>query len=69
MDVNNYYKVVNLSSLKLVRQIYEDPYEMNIKIDFPREFWNRYYMVKDAYSSKITLYYRTDDTMSHLIIL
>lgn len=59
--VKDYLKIIDLSSLKLVEEIYEDSYDMHIKIVFPKEFWNKYFMVKDPYSEKLTIYYRPDE--------
>lgn len=58
--VKDYFKIIDLSSLKLVEEIYEDSYDMHIKIVFPKEFWNKYFMVKEPHAEKLTLYYRPD---------
>ena len=60
--VRNYYKIISLSQLKLVAQVYEDTVDMKIRINFPFEFFNKVLISKDPYSNKLTLYYCPEET-------
>lgn len=59
--VRNYYKIISLSQLKLVAQVYEDTVDMKIRINFPFEFFNKVLISKDPYSNKLTLYYSPEE--------
>ncbi|MFC4804333.1 FG-GAP repeat domain-containing protein [Filifactor villosus] len=59
--VKDYYKILGLSSSEMIREIYEDSTDMYIKIIFPVEFWDKYFLTKDESSQKLMIYYCPDN--------
>ena len=60
--VKKYYKFLDKDNFELTRVMYEDPFDVNVSINFPKEFWNKFIINKETYTNKITVYYQTNNS-------